>query len=189
MTPLASPSLPIARGPRYTSSQSEVGITHSRLTPAPSDGERVANDHIPLSGQRPASSPRPKAWFIPAQGNALGSWCHSYSVAGQRPASSPRPNAAPIFQAEGLVHTSPGQRPGFIAPRLFCCRPTAASSLTPDAAPIFQAEGLFHTSPGQRPGGVIIPRLFCCRPTACLITSLMGSDGFTQTNVLYATIT
>ena len=50
------------------------------------------NGRVTLSGQRPDSRLRPKAWFIPAQGNALGSSCHRYSVAGQRPASSLRPN-------------------------------------------------------------------------------------------------
>ena len=28
-------------------------------------------------------------------------------------------------QAKGLLHTSPGQRPGFIVQQVFCCRPKA----------------------------------------------------------------
>jgi hypothetical protein len=65
-------------------------------------------------------------------------FCNQQSVgsrallSGQRPGSY-QPRATPwvhraiviLSQAEGLVHTSPGQRPGFIAPWLFCLRPKA----------------------------------------------------------------
>jgi hypothetical protein len=72
---------------------------------------------VPLSGRSPDSSLRPKAWLIPAQGNALGSSCHVYSVAGQRPASSFRPKAWFIpAQGNALgsschVYSVAGQRP------------------------------------------------------------------------------
>src|SRR5436305_14229526 len=44
-------------------------------------------------GFRPRACPwvRPKAWFIPAQGNALGSSGFVFCLAGQRPASDGRP--------------------------------------------------------------------------------------------------
>jgi len=66
------------------------------------------------------------------------------------------------LQAEGLLDTSPGHRPGFIAAN---CRPKAypvgnqlhkkpgPEDNEPAASPSSQqAEGLLDTSPGHRPG-------------------------------------
>jgi len=75
MTPLASrwagmndafgvpqpPALP--RPSLYQFPMGSGGITHSRLTSAPSDGERVAERRIPLAGRRPGSyQPRATPW-------------------------------------------------------------------------------------------------------------------------------
>jgi len=74
-------------------------------------------------------------------------------------------HAAQDFQAEGLIHTSPGQRPGFIVQSLFGCRPTACF-IAKDESRLQRLMGFWADEPRALPWagmsdavGVSAPRL------------------------------
>jgi len=55
------------------------------------------------------------------------------------------------LQAKGLIHTSPGQRPGFIVQSLFGCRPTACFVME-DESRLQRSWGFALMNPGRCPG-------------------------------------
>ncbi len=60
-------------------------------------------------------------------------------------------HAAQDFQAEGLIHTSPGRRPGFIVQLLSGCRPTACF-IAKDESRLQRSWGFGRMNPGRCPG-------------------------------------
>ena len=64
-----------------------------------------------------------------------------------------RPVAAQHFQAEGLIHTSPGQHPGFIDQLLSGCRPSACF-IAKDESRLQRSCGFALVNPGRCPTAV-----------------------------------
>jgi len=100
---------------------------------------------VPMNNELAAASPSPlRKGRGPGRGSVLGPFSRACSTrfvergsfqlnrqalarvvvaASERQARTPTPKATPCYP-EGVVHTSPGQRPGFIAANCHC-RPTA----------------------------------------------------------------
>ena len=64
-----------------------------------------------------------------------------------------RPVAAQEFQADGLLHTSPGQHPGFIVQLLSGCRPSACF-IAKDESRLQRSSGFALVNPGRCPTAV-----------------------------------
>jgi len=72
-----------------------------------------------------------------------------------------------LLQAKGLIHTSPGQRPGFIVQQILCCRPRRAIRLLFLARRLWRlfhrlepvgGIGALHRPPGATSSHPDIPR-------------------------------